>query len=85
MFPTHLPERWWLYWGGVVKEHIRTLPVVVTVEIVLSAFAFAWFLDNTGVLGLFLVVYGHYMVNIIHIYLKAEAKIPCTKGRACRW
>ena len=59
MFPTHLPERWWLYWGGVVKEHIRTLLVVVTVEIVLSAFAFAWLLDNTGVLGLFLVGYGH--------------------------
>ena len=58
MFPTHLPERWWLYWGGVVKEHIRTLLVVVTVEIVLSAFAFAWLLDNTGVLG-FLVGYGH--------------------------
>ena len=58
MFPTHLPELWWLYWGGVVKEHIRTLPVVVTVEIVLSAFAFAWLLDNTSVLG-FLVGYGH--------------------------
>ena len=42
--------------------------MVVTVEIVLSAFAFAWLLDNTGVLGLFLVVYGHYVVNIIYIY-----------------